>query len=75
MASEPVTAARNRVSGSQARFRFKEKSSVSRVHCECGVDDRECDVYERADGARCETTLFEFGAEKISYGKPRQKEK
>jgi len=48
---------------------------VSRVLCECGVDDRECDVYRRADGARYESASFENDAEKISYGKPREKEK
>jgi hypothetical protein len=54
---------------------LKEKFNVSRVLCECGVDDRKRDFDGRADGARGETTLFEVGAEKISYGKPREKEK
>jgi len=48
---------------------------VSSVYRECSVDDRECDVDGRADGARYETASFEDSAEKISYRKSGEKEK
>jgi hypothetical protein len=60
MAGEPVTSwCASVLLSRRLVFRFKEKFDVSSVHCECGVDDRQRDVYRRIDGARRKTASFE----------------